>query len=263
MKKYIIMLLMVVMCLAFTTDLQKRTVREKGFDIECYISLKKLKSYDDDKIYYWFKSGGIHQSLSNIGGDVLHDSYLKYYRSNQIAEQGIFNYGLKTGVWRDWNEAGQLVLQEQWNNGYKHGKSISYNTNGDLKLKGDYKNNIKVGRWINYKTKDTVYYKKDAVFKEKPQGFIKRFLRKKDSTEKVQIKHDRLIIKRTDSLERVKIKFKRKLKKKNDSIKRGQNKLNKSIKKKQDSIKKINKRLNTSIKNDTIGFFKRLFKKKE
>lgn len=257
-----IMLLTVVMCLAFTTDLQKRTVREKGFDIECYISLKKLKSYDDDKIYYWFKSGGIHQSLSNIGGDVLHDSYLKYYRSNQIAERGIFNYGLKTGTWRDWNEAGQLVLQEQWSNGYKHGKSISYNTNGDLKLKGEYKNNIKVGRWINYNTKDTVYYKKDAVFNEKPQGLIKRLLRKKDSIEKVQIKQDRFIKKRNDSLNRMKIKFKRTLKKRNDSIKRIQNKLNKRIKKKQDSINKIKKQQKETTKNDTIGFFKRLFKKK-
>ena len=267
MKKYSIILFSVVLCLAFTTDLQKRMVREKGFDIECYISLKKLKSYDSDKTYYWFKSGGIHHSLSNTAGDVLHDTYLKYYRSNQIAEQGIFNYGLKTGVWSDWNEAGQLMMQEQWDNGYKHGKSVSFDSDGNLKLKGTYKNDIKVGRWINYTTKDTVYYKKDAVFKEKPQGLITRILRKKDSIEKVQIKRDRFVKKRTDSINRVKVKLKRTLEKKNDSIKRVQKKLAKTIKKKQDSINKINKQQNkltpaNKKKKTNAGFFKRLFKKK-
>ena len=50
-------------------------------------------------MYYWFKSGEIHQSISSSGGFVLHKNYLKYFKSNQLAEEGAFSYGLKDGEW--------------------------------------------------------------------------------------------------------------------------------------------------------------------
>lgn len=254
-----------ITCLAFTTDVQKRSIRENGFDVECYIAVKKLRSFDDDKTYYWFKSGGVHQSTANAAGNVLHDAYLKYYRSNQLAEKGTFSYGLKTGVWKSWFENGQLRLQESWTNGYLDGEIINYDSNGNLVLKGKYRNNARVGQWINYRTKDTSYYKKDIQFEEKPQNLIQRVLRKKDSLEKIQIKTDRIAKKRNDSIKRVKHKLERRLKKRNDSIKRVKAKQLKLNKRKQDSLDRVNKKQNPKAPGATKpkkGFFKKLFKKK-
>ncbi len=188
MKKIGILILVLFICLAFSSDLQKKIVRQGAFDIECYIALKEINTFNTNKIYYWYKSGEIHQSQSNIGGNVLHNTFIKYYRSNQLAEKGDFNYGLKTDVWKSWHENGQLKLQEYWNNGYKDGDVTKYDVDGNLILKGKYKNNLKVGQWINYKTKDTTYYKNNSKLEEKPTNFLQRFLRKKDSLEKVQIK---------------------------------------------------------------------------
>lgn len=226
-------------------------VRENGFDIECYISLNKIKNFQAFKTYYWFKSGRIHSSLGNAGGYVLHQSCSKYYRSNQIAEKGFFNKGLKDGVWESWYENGQLQLQEFWKDGYRDGLSSAYDSEGEIIFTGDYSNNLKTGRWINYKAKDTTYHKNDSIYVEKPLGLIMRVLRKRDSLEKVQIKLDKINKTQTDSLKRLKLKFDRKIKRRNDSIKKTQKKINKIAKKKLDSINKS--------KDNEGGFFNKLF----
>ena len=264
MKKnsIVIFLSIAITCFAFTTDLQKRSIRENGFDVECYIAVKKLRNFDSDKTYYWFKSGGVHQSIANAAGNVLHDTYLKYYRSNQLAEKGAFDYGLKTGTWKSWFENGQLRLQESWSNGYLDGEVLNYDSSGNLIIKGKYRNNVKVGQWINYRTRDTSYYKDDIKLEEKPRNLIQRVLRKKDSLEKIQIKTDRLIKKRNDSIKRAKHKLDKQLKRRNDSIKRVRAKEERLQKRKQDSLDRVNPKAKEAAK-PKEGFFKRVFKKKK
>jgi antitoxin component YwqK of YwqJK toxin-antitoxin module len=96
-------------------DIQKKILRSGEYDIECYVSLKEVSSYDEDKAYYWFKSGEIHSSRYGAGGFVLHKTYSKFYESNQLAEKGEFNYGLKDGVWKSWYKNGQLKEIVKWN----------------------------------------------------------------------------------------------------------------------------------------------------
>lgn len=225
MKKNIILLFLCIICISFTSDLQKKVIREKGFDIECYVSLKKQTKLRENKLYYWFKAGKIHNSMSNSGGFVLHDQYSKYFKSNQLAEQGKFDYGLKTGTWRTWYENGKIKHIENWRKGYKEGVFKVYDSLGEITLEGVYKNNLKYGQWLDYVKKDTIYYKKDSIFSEKPKSFIQRKLRKKDSLEKVQIKLDRINRRKADSIKRQIKKANKVIKKRNDSIKKAHLKL--------------------------------------
>ena len=245
-------LLVVVLCMSFSSDLQKKTVRQDGYDIECYIELKEPNSLNSHKMYYWFKSGQIHQSLSTIGGYVLHGNFVKYYRSNQLAEKGNFSHGLKTGIWRSWHENGLIKEQEIWKNGYKQGNYYNYNSKGELILAGSYRRNKKIGRWINYTTKDTIYYKKGVEFDKKPLNLIQRLVRKKDSIEKAHIRFEKIQKKKTDSINKAKHKKERLLKKRNDSISKAKEKIRKTQQKKLDSIKKA--------KNTKQTFFNKLFK---
>jgi len=221
MKKILAVLIVTIFCFAFSNSkIQKRVVRENEFDVHCYISLKKVRFFENNKMYYWYKSGGIHQSVASIGGNALHKDYIKYYRSNQLAEQGKYNYGLKTGVWKTWHTNGQVDTKEQWYDGFLQGEYMEYNSNGKLITKGKYNNNLKVGTWVNYTTNDTIYYKKDVLFKEKPETLLDRVFYKKDSLEKAQIKLDRITKNKAKARERAKIKFEKAQKKRNDSIKR-------------------------------------------
>ncbi|MBJ6368906.1 toxin-antitoxin system YwqK family antitoxin [Snuella sedimenti] len=255
-----------ILCFAFSSDLQRKVIRDADFDVECYVTHKSPKLFYPDKIYFWYRSGEIHQSVSSAGGDVLHDNYVKYYRSNQLAEKGVFHYGLKTGNWKHWYENGQLRLQEAWRNGFKHGEAIAFNYDGSISQKGSYWNNLKEGRWVNYNTKDTVYYVKNEMFEERPMGFFERKLRKKDSLEKVQIRIDRNLERKKDSLERVRKKKNRYIIKQNDSIKRIKKKLNRKQEKQRDSLERLNKKKAIQPKeqkNTNSGFFGKLFKKKK
>lgn len=255
MKKGILISLIALLCFSFTSDLQKRIVRQDGFDIECYIAIKELNSFNANKVYYWYKSGEIHNSQSNIGGNVLHNTFIKYYRSNQLAEKGDFDFGLKTGIWQSWHENGQLKIKEYWNNGYREGNYYGYDQDGQLTLKGKYRKNIKVGQWINYANKDTLYYKKGIGFDERPKGLIERLLRKKDSVEKATIKFEKIHKRRTDSIKKEKLKRSRLIKKQKDSIAKSQEKLRKLNQKKLDSIDKAN--------NPKQSFLERWFKKND
>ncbi|WP_299883460.1 hypothetical protein [uncultured Lacinutrix sp.] len=167
-------------------DLQKKVIRDGDHDIECYVSLKKIKSFDSDKMYYWYKSAAVHHSMSSAGGYVLHSSFTKFYKSNQLAEQGNFNLGLKNGVWQTWYENGQLKERQEWKNGQKHGDFISRDSLGNILEKGNFKHNKKAGSWVNTKTKDTVFYKKGAVLvpetNDKKEGFFKRLFKKKENS---------------------------------------------------------------------------------
>lgn len=238
MKKTNVLLVLVCLCYAFSSDLQKRIIRNKKFDIECYISPKKVVYLNNKKTYFWFKTGEIHQSQANIGGSVLHDVYVKYYRSNQLAEKGIFNYGVKIGVWKSWHENGRLKSREIWKNGFLDGLYSEFDSEGLLTIEGKYRNNLKVGRWINYKTKDTTYIKNDTVYTEKPRTFIHEIFRKKDSVEKAEIKFERLTKRKNDSIKRVKTKQENFIKKRNDSINKAQKRIQKENQKKIDSINK-------------------------
>lgn len=252
MKKAILMFLAFMLFFGVASELQKKIIRNKEFDIECYVSLKTMKTFENHKMYYWFKSGEIHKSLSASGGLVLHENYIKHYRTNQLAEQGRFNYGLKDGVWKEWFENGNMKSELIWSNGYRHGTYVAYDSFGNIETKGFYRNNMRSGRWINFKTKDTLNYKKDALIVEdtlSQKGFFGRLLTKRDSIQKVQDKQERILKRKNDSIEKVIKKKKRELKKKK---KPGKENFFQRLFRKKDSVKQKDKTNLKSSQNKSL-----------
>jgi len=189
LKKSLFFLFITLFFLSISSDIQKKVIRNKDYDIELYVSLKKHSSFENNKMYYWYKSGEIHKSMTNAGGLLLHSDYMKYFRSNQLAEKGQFDYGLKDGTWKSWYTDGNIKTSIQWKHGHKHGDYITYDSLSNKQESGAYKHNIKIGRWVNHKTNDTIYYKKGDVIEDskiKKESFFKRIMKpfkKKDSTD--------------------------------------------------------------------------------
>ncbi len=254
MKQVLVILIITLFCFAFTTDVQKRVIRDKEYDIECFVTSKALKNYNNKKMYYWFRSGKVHRSVSSSGGFLLHGNYSKFFKDNRLAEQGEFSQGLKHGAWKTWYKNGQLKTKEYWDNGFKEWGFTSFDSLGNPVLKGHYRNNKRAGKWIDFANKDTLYYKDNTPYKEKPLNLIERTVRKRDSLEKIQIKQERITKRYNDSLKRVKLKKERIIKKRNDSIHKAQEKISKQRQKKIDSINKS--------KQPKKNFFKHLFEKK-
>jgi hypothetical protein len=206
MKKLVLILIGVILFLSVSSDVQRKQIRSGDYDIVCYVSLKEIKNYTEGRAYYWFKTGEIHNSISQAGGLVLHEGYEKFFRSKQLAEKGNFDYGLKDGEWRTWYENGNVQSITDWKNGQKNGLFLQYDGSGTLVVSGNYNKNKKAKTWINHKLKDTVYHKGDSIYMAKPKSnnlFTHLFV-KRDSTEKAQIKLERQLKKKSDSIEKIK-----------------------------------------------------------
>ena len=173
--------------------LQKKIIRTKDYDFHFFVSLKEKKT-TKDRMYFWFKSGEVHHSFGDAGGLLLHDTFLKYYRGNILAEKGILNYGLKVGTWKSWYENGHLKEIVDYKGGQKSGVYEAFSDKGMLVVKGKYSNGIKDGVWIDFIKKDTIWHKKGKEYSENPrvlkkrqdsiagkQPFFKRLFKKKDS----------------------------------------------------------------------------------
>ncbi|QXP58395.1 toxin-antitoxin system YwqK family antitoxin [Olleya sp. HaHaR_3_96] len=170
-------------------NIQKRIIRDGNYNIECFVSFDNTISPKANKTYFWFKSGEIHKTQSDVGGLVLHKSYKKLFKRNQLIEKGDFNMGLKDNFWKKWYLNGSLKEVIQWNKGDKQGRYIAYDSLGNIEVQGNYKNNMKSGVWIS-KEKDTILYKKGEVY---VKSLSKRLLKKegnKNVREKRSDKND-------------------------------------------------------------------------
>lgn len=193
--KFLFFILSILIFFSFKGDpVQRKTIRTKEFDVQFYVSLEDKRTIQN-KEYFWYKAGEIHRSIGNAAGELLHLQYVKYYKGNNLAERGEFEYGLKKGIWKQWYPNGKIMEESRWVDGVKYGDYSYFDEFGELVVIGKYRDDVKTDIWINLKTLDTTWYNKGQAYKEDPRilrkrqdsiegkkGFFKRFFGKKDST---------------------------------------------------------------------------------
>lgn len=173
--------LLAILLVSFSDPYTIKRISDLNFRYEFYTTEKKVNPRTN-KIYFWFKGGLIHNSQAGISGELLHDKFIKMYHSNQLAEQGEFKNGLKVGLWKTWHPNGVIQTTQHWNNGLKSGKYFRYDENGMVAEKGSYYGGIMTGKWIDYEKKDTLTYKRGAVFIKKTKlSKVEKFKLKQES----------------------------------------------------------------------------------
>ncbi|RYG50323.1 MAG: hypothetical protein EOO01_10975 [Chitinophagaceae bacterium] len=160
--------LLVFLLLSFSDPFSVKRISDKEFRYEFYTTQKEVRP-KSGRQYYWFKGGAIHNAQAGIAGELLTGRFIKTYHSNQIAEQGEFDNGLKRGLWKTWYQDGTLQSEQYWNDGQRDGEWRAYDFSGVMTVAGKYQKGLRDGRWIDYQKKDTVMYRDDAVFVKKPK----------------------------------------------------------------------------------------------
>lgn len=69
------------------------------------------------KDYFWYTNQKIHRNQGGAYGWFLHGKYRAFTGSNRLVEEGNFANGLKNGVWRCWNPAGDLLSAVKYRKG--------------------------------------------------------------------------------------------------------------------------------------------------
>lgn len=246
-KSLLFFLSLFILLTSFEELKLKKKITDKEFRYEFFVTEKKAET-KENRMYYWFKGGEIHNSESGISGHLLNDSFEKFYLNNQLAEKGMFNKGLKVGYWKTWHPNGVIKSTQYWDTGRKNGAYHLYDQKGELIEKGYYRRNKKQGKWINYLAKDTVTYKNNEILVVKLSD--EQILRNKEKKEKQTAKKEK-----REALEKEK-----KLKKQGQKQQEQQKKLNK---KRQNEVKGKNSDKEKPSKEKKENFFTRLFSKKK
>jgi len=220
--KFTIFIIIFSFSLFFTNkDSHRRVISDSEYNYTFYTLSKEVKSKKLTKYYYWYKSGEIHISQGASSGNILHGEYIKSYKSNNLAEKGVFKNGLRDNTWNKWYESGQLYEICNWVRGHKSGSYAQFSEGGKLLIKGKYKQHNKHGMWVNFTESDTLYYKNGKQV-ERPEKFKIKSVAEKTSTffknlfskkEKVDVEKNVLENKKSKA-KRLKIKKNKKTQKK-------------------------------------------------
>lgn len=229
-----------------------KRITDAAFKYEFYTTQESINP-KEGKTYYWFKGGAIHNSQSGMAGELLHGKYTKMYLSNQLAEQGEFTNGLKSGVWKTWYTNGIMESRQYWNNGFRMDTYLHYDMNGALLEKGNFRRDKKHGKWIDYTGKDTVTYKNGEIFVKKPKLTKAEKAAKKE--EKARLKEENKKAEQAKKVEKANAKNN----KSDQKVKPSGN----NTSKKNTAPAKGSKNTTTAKPEKKEGFFKRLFGKKQ
>ena len=212
-------LILTITCLGQERS-ELRHCKTKEFKYDFYVQLSdKNVRYKDTVLYSWFRAQKIHTTQGMSDGYLLNGPFKKYYHSGQIAEQGEYKNGLKTGEWKSWRESGTLIAIYHYVAGQRHGTYSLFGEDGRRTKTGSYKKGnerIEVVKADNSEAKK----KKFRLFKkkensgdtevEKPgriesrkekkeksksgeekEPFFKRLFRKKEKREGPKLKDDK------------------------------------------------------------------------
>jgi antitoxin component YwqK of YwqJK toxin-antitoxin module len=164
---------------------QKLQLADSLYDYRFTVVAVSKEKPQSEKTYTWYMKNAVLVTQGNYSGKLLHGTYTKYYcKTNQLAEKGDYKYGLKEGVWQEWNSNGTLSSNVTYKKGVKKGEAVFYDSSGNIVEKCIFKNDKKHGKsytYVNGIEQKPVTYKK-GVIKEKKSLFA-RFKKKSNQTE--------------------------------------------------------------------------------
>ena len=138
MKSIFILVILVVSRTSYSQEISKdlylkRIIRQENQTYQFKVmenSTDNEVTYHHPKFYYWFKSQHVVRTQGASSGQLLHGIFESFYDSNQLSSKGLFNKGLKHGVWTYWNLNGIIIRKETWDYGIQRGDETVYDAQG-------------------------------------------------------------------------------------------------------------------------------------
>ncbi len=115
---------------------------------------KKEPNHCIDCFYFWVSNNSIVRNQGAYIENPLHGTCV-IMNGNKVIARGEFENGLKNGIWKHWDENGNLVYTTEWKNGKKHGTKTEYKNNQIFKT-SEYKDNTLHGKKITFRDDSVV-----------------------------------------------------------------------------------------------------------
>ncbi len=138
MKSIFILVILVVSRTSYSQEISKdlylkRIIRQENQTYQFKVmenTSDNEVTYHHPKFYYWFKSQHVVRTQGASSGQLLHGIFESFYDNNQLSSKGLFNKGLKHGVWTYWNLNGIIIRKETWDYGIQRGDETVYDAQG-------------------------------------------------------------------------------------------------------------------------------------
>ncbi len=126
-------------------------VRQAGQLTKAHILLDNpsIKVHNNRR-YFYYTRGEIQQIQGGYHGHLLHGEYCNFANKDQLQTQGWFKNGLKHGLWKEWNEAGDLIKETSWHKGKVSGPFTHFDQRKNQVVKGHNSNGRLNGRIKTY-----------------------------------------------------------------------------------------------------------------
>jgi len=121
---------------------------------------------NENYMYYWHNKGRVNNNAGGYAGELLHGEYLVFDSQKRLITQGMFEDGLKEGIWKHWHPNGQLEWMQTYHKGLFDGEQKIFDVSGNLIAETNYKNgrlvakedkSFKITKWGNAKSEtDTI-----------------------------------------------------------------------------------------------------------
>ncbi|WP_111682816.1 toxin-antitoxin system YwqK family antitoxin [Winogradskyella tangerina] len=124
-----------------------KSVTAYGFTL-----IKKSSAYDPSnglkKLY--FDNSQQVEIIYNVKDGKLEGNYKRFYKNGNLRIEGAYKNDLKHGLWKDYDEVGNLVNTYNLNKGELNGKSIEYKPEGKIRKIEFFKNGVLDGETTDF-----------------------------------------------------------------------------------------------------------------
>lgn len=101
----------------------------------------------EGKFHMLYESGSLNFSYELIDGQ-QNGKFISYYEDGTIKDKGYYKMGVKVGKWKSFSAGGSLISEVSFNNlGKKDGIWKVWNDNGELSAIMIYDSGNRIGNW--------------------------------------------------------------------------------------------------------------------
>lgn len=112
----------------------------------------KIPLEDKSKGLKW--SNGVILGDGSVANGQRHGLWIYSFKDNHDTAvklyEGRYQYGIKTGEWKCYNQEGRLIAKDNYINGQLSGACITYYPSGQVRIHATYSKNMRNGRYMEY-----------------------------------------------------------------------------------------------------------------
>lgn len=150
-------------------------VHDNRSKIQCSLLVEKVKRKTElNTLYFWYRNDQIKSNAGGYSGNLLHGLYQKYDEQKNLIEEGKYSYGTKIGLWKYWNEHGEVTRTIEYKSGKQNGLDCIYKSE-QIWEKSTYKSNQLHGRRL-VQSKDSLFvetYRYGKLIRKKAESLVK------------------------------------------------------------------------------------------